>query len=260
MNRKDLHKKRFIPCFNEIYANSQCCIPVDRKFDHDYVLEHSPHIYERNGNSHLQTLFPFECFYMEHDKMLGIINKHTKGLRGSWHYPYKFGNLDNMNWKVDDEKHRKILYDFRDFEEQVSKDKSLTPYQRRKKIKERALKDGFQWRIYDAESISCALLLGPSPNTNKGYVERMGVLYKECESIIAENVYIFKPWKKAVNDGAPYLEKEQAMYEEAVSFKILVAKVRQRYAMEHPEADRLFDRLGSDIEQVVSLWLIINVL
>lgn len=259
MNRKDLHKKHFVPCFNEIYANSQCCIPVDRKFDYDYVMEHSPHIYERYGNSHIQILFPFECFYMGDEEMLDIINKHTKGLRGSWYYPYKFGNLNNRNWKVDDEKHHKILYDFRDFEEQVGKDKSLTPYQRRKKIKERALKDGFQWRIYDAESISCALLLGPSPSTNKEHVEKMGVLYNECKSIISENASIFKPWKNAVNDGSPYIEKEHAMYEEAISFKCLVDEVKVKYAMEHPDAD-VSRRLGSDIEQVVSLWLILNVL
>lgn len=259
MNRKDLHKKRFVPCFNEIYTNSQCCIPVDRKFDYDYVIEHSPHVYERCGNPLFQTLFPFECFFMDHKEMLAIIQKHTKGLHGFWYYPYKFGNLDNENWRIDDEANGKILYDFRHFEDQVGNDKTLNPYQRRKKIKERALKDGFQWRIYDAESISSAILLGPAPSSNKEHVEKMGVLYKECESIIAENVHIFKPWKKAVNDRASYLENEQAIHEEAVSFRSLVEEVQAKYEMEYPDANTSH-KLDSDIEHVVSLWLILNVL
>lgn len=263
MNRQKLNKKRFIPCFNEIYSEAKCAVDTKGKvIDWDFLQVNAP-LMHRKFENQIQILFPYDCFYLSHDRLMEIIRKHTKGLRGSWYFPYKFGNLNDPNWKENDKVHEKILMDFRAFEDEVSKDKSLTPYQRRTKIKARAIQDGFQWRVWDAEAISMNICLGPSPTSNEETVKTCGKIYEMVAPTLAEIAKgIYKPWRFGVSQSREEMtswEVEELKMTEAKSFDELVDEVTSQCF------NKIHDELGMDkfgykryIQQVTALWIMLN--
>ena len=270
MNKHDLRNKRIIPCFNEIYREAVCCIDLGGRVpDWDWVRDHTPCVINR-GEPRLQHLFPYDCFYLPDARMREIIQKHTKGLRGSWYYPYKFGNLSNPNWESEDEKHHKILLDFREFELATEKDKSLTSYQRRRKIEDRALKDGFQRRNWDAESVSASITLGPSPSGVKDKMQDMRNVYELISPYVKKHVEagVFISWKKQPEAAAELAKARpddwvltRLQTQEAESFATLLDKVEEDcFGLIHEKLN--MDKWGIryKVEQCTALWLMANVL
>lgn len=196
INREKLYNERFVPCLNKIYSEATCAIDIgDVKVTVDWMEQNTP-LCRRHYESRFVHQVPYEFFFIDKDRMKAIVKEYTKGLRGSWYYNHKFMNTNNPNWKEDDEKHSKILHDFRDFEYETSKDKSLTPAERREKIKIRAIKDGFEWRIWDAERISAEIYMGPSPSNSKERLEMYTKAYNMCLGFIEVHKDEFKSWTK----------------------------------------------------------------
>ena len=263
MRNKKFFNQRFVPCFNEIYSKAVCCTPLnpDIKITYDWVLNHAPQ-YLEHGNRGLRVLFPYECFYLDGDELKKSVNNYTKGLRGTWYYPYKFGSMDEEGWKERDEKHSKILYAFRDFEAEVSKDKSLTAAQRRAKIKKRALQDGFEWRVYDAESLSFSIYLGPSPCSNKETVDTMGHVYEIIKPTLDTCVKkVYKSYKENLteeNKNDDWAIKA-LKYEEAQTFNALVEAVMEKHFNEIQQKFNMDKwRVKDYITHTCALWICLN--
>ena len=268
MNKHDLFYKHYVPCFNAIYAEAQCCADIDRSLlNYDTLVERAPKVNERYDHK-IRCLIPFECFYLKQERQNHIVEEYTKGLRGSWYYPHKFGAMDRKGWQADDKKHSKILNDFRKFEDEVSKDKSLTPYKRRAKIRERAIKDGFQWRRWDAEAVSRDIHLGPSPSGREDLWEIMKQVYVIIDPVVTANASIFKPWKKEhaiMVQNLPAGEKigpweiQSLQYQEAESFKTLVSKVSEEcFNKIHDDLNLDKWHITEKIEHCTALWVILH--
>lgn len=188
MNKHDLNKKRLEPCVAEIYANAigptTECYPqsFDTWSTHGvwafYLGENTP-----------STVVPMDCYFIEKDTLKNIVTKWCKGLKGYWYYTLKL-NYDDPEYK----ERKEELESFRKFEEEVSKDKSLTYAQRAAKIKKEALSHNFIWRSRDKEYIDFNIHLGVSPNSNKDWVYKNHEVYKAIEDAAStgkiRNIYV----------------------------------------------------------------------
>lgn len=173
MNRKELDK-RVENCMAELYQKSEgpgsYVCPQSFEMWGKYgiwVYDMEPE-YERKP----VTMPPFDLFYLSHEETESIVAKYTKGLHGFWYYTPKL-----THGEPGYEEHVKELHDFRDFEAEVRKDKSLTYAQRAAKIKKEALAHNFIRRNRDAEYVSQSIYLGSSPTGSKKQAEKMWKLY-----------------------------------------------------------------------------------
>jgi len=171
MRRSDLDKKRIDPCISEIYNNSECVVKGFPKITLEKFIRILPYFHD--GKIHKCT--PLNCFWMDGDRQLAIVNKWCKGLHHFWYYTPKLNFKDpDYDAKV------KELHDFRDFESRVLKDKTLTYAQRKAKIKKEALAHHFIKRSIDAEYVSFNSW-NISPTSNAESFKKATVIYAYLE-------------------------------------------------------------------------------
>ena len=75
-------EERIELCLEELYKKAQCIIPSkDFKFDYNHFKECAPYIFLNNQpTQHL----PRECFMMDSEKQLDIMDKYCKGFEPLW--------------------------------------------------------------------------------------------------------------------------------------------------------------------------------
>ena len=189
MNRNDLDKKRLGPCVAEIYTMAKG--PTTECYPQSFETWRDRGVfafYNGEGNPPL-TVIPMDCYYISETDLKRIVEKWSKGLHGCWYYIPKL-----TYGEPGYEEHVKELEDFRKFESEVSRDKTLTYAQRAAKIKKEALAHNFRWRSYDKEYINFNVYLCVSPSSNKEVVERNHIIFAAIEEAAAtgriDNLYI----------------------------------------------------------------------
>lgn len=242
MNFKLLDTKHLYPCFEEIYLKSQRVIEVPFPITWDSMMEKCIYGYEGVHGNELRKMMPFDMFYLGLDELYEIVNKWCKGLHTYWYYTPK---LNPMSPEYD--KQIKELQDFRKFEKEVSNDKTLTPYQRKRKIEKEALQHHFMKRSRGREYVSNTIMLGPSPTCNFEAFEHAQQVYKTVSKML-DDMYVipFKRWSKTCED--PSLE---LLNQEAESFKLLCDTISNDFIEDIKGKKKL-------IPQAIALYLLIH--
>jgi hypothetical protein len=171
MNHKELDKKRLIPCVSELYQKAIGPTHDIYPQGYDTWREHPVWGFRHGGDKPVKYV-PMDCYYIAEAEARAIVDKWCKGLHGFWYYMPKL-DFHDSNYKA----RVKELHDFRNFEDVVSKDKTLTYAQRAAKIKKEALAHNFEWRSHDKEYIRHNIWLGVCPNSNKEWVTRNHAIY-----------------------------------------------------------------------------------
>lgn len=199
MNRHDLDKKRLEPCIAEVYAKASGPTPDCYPQSFETWRKHGVWAFYRDEKEKPVTVIPMDCYHISETDLKKIVEKWSKGLHGFWYYIPKltFGEPDYK-------KHVKELEDFREFEAEVSKDKTLTYAQRAAKIKKEALAHNFMWRSSDKEYISFNVYLGVSPNTSLEWVEKNHAVYRAIEEAAKAG--------KIINLYIDYVHMDSFMY------------------------------------------------
>lgn len=175
MNRHDLDKKRLEPCMADVFASSETPAKEVWSQSYDTWRDHGIWGFYRGDNKPL-IVVPSNVYYLSENDLKNIVEKWCKGLHGYWYYIPKLTHGE-PGYK----KHVKELEDFRKFEAEVSKDKSLTYAQRAAKIKKEALAHNFMWRSADKEYITHNIYLTVSPTSNKEHFTRNCHIYNAIE-------------------------------------------------------------------------------
>lgn len=189
MNRQKLDKKRLEPCVADIYAHAKG--PTGNCFPQSYDTwkEHGVWAFYNGDRKKPITIVPLDCYHLDSDDLKKIVEKWCKGLHGYWYYTPKL-NYEDPDYR----KKVKELEDFRKFEAEVSKDKTLTYAQRAAKIRKEAIAHNFMWRSSDKEYINFNVYLGVSPNSNKEWVEKNHIVYNAIEEAsragLISNLYV----------------------------------------------------------------------
>lgn len=198
MRRDELNKKRLEPCMAEIYAKSSC--PESEVWPQSYDTWNKHGVWGfQHSDKKPVTLVPMELYYLSSEDLSKIVEKWSKGLRGWWYYIPKLNHGEK-----DYNKHKKELEDFRKFEDEVSKDKSLTYAQRAAKIKKEALAHNFMWRSRDKEYIRFNIYLGASPCNSKENYDRSVILYNIIKQLFNDG--------KVLNQYMDYVHKDSFIY------------------------------------------------
>lgn len=189
MNRHDLDKKRLEPCVAEIYAAAKG--PTTECYPQSFETwkNHGVWAFYHDERNRPVTVIPMDCYLLSEKDLKKIVEKWSKGLHGFWYYIPKL-TFGEPGYK----KHVKELEDFRKFESEVSKDKTLTYAQRAAKIKKEALAHNFMWRSHDKEYINFNVYLGVSPNSNEEWVGKNHAVFAAIEEAVAagkiKNLYV----------------------------------------------------------------------
>lgn len=188
MRRDELDKKRLEPCMADVFANSKT--PATKVWPQSYDTWHNHGIWGNyRGDNKPLIVVPSDVYFLSADDLKKIIDKWCKGLRGFWYYIPKL-TYGKPGYK----KQVKELEDFRKFEDEVSKDKSLTYAQRAAKIKKEALVHNFMWRSTDKEYVKNNIYLSVSPTNNVEHYTRNCHIYNAIERAFAagdiQNLYI----------------------------------------------------------------------
>ena len=188
MNSDKLCETRFKPMLAEVYANSKG--PTDAVWPQnlDSWKEHPVWGFYHDEDKPV-IIVPADIYYCDKDKMKSILAKWCKGLHGFWYYTPK------LNFEDPEYKNRvKEMENFRKFEDEVSKDKSLTYAQRAAKIKKEALAHNFRWRSRDREFMEQNFWLGFSPISNQDSAMNAIRIYQAIERVYNqggfENTYV----------------------------------------------------------------------
>lgn len=177
MNSDKLWETRFKPMLAEVYANSKG--PTDAVWPQnlDSWKEHPVWGFYHDEDKPV-IIVPTDIYHCDSDKMKSILAKWCKGLRGFWYY------IPKLDFEDPEYKNKvKEMEDFRKFEDEVSKDKSLTYTQRAAKIKKEALAHNFRWRSRDKEFIEHNFWLGVSPTSNQDNAMKAIVMYQAIERV-----------------------------------------------------------------------------
>ena len=177
MNSDKLWETRFKPMVAEVYINSNG--PTDAVWPQnlDSWKKHPVWGFYHDENKPV-IIIPTDIYYCDKDKMRSILAKWCKGLRGFWYYTPKL-NFEDPEYK----NKVKEMDDFRKFEDEVSKDKSLTYAQRAAKIKKEALAHNFRWRSHDREYLEQNFWLGVSPISNHDIAMSAIRMYQAIERV-----------------------------------------------------------------------------
>ena len=242
MNFKLLDIKHLYPCFEEVYLKSQRVIEVPFPITWDSMMEKCIYGYEGVHGNELRKMMPFDMFYLGLDELKEIVDKWCKGLHTYWYYRPKLNPMD-----PEYDKQIKELKDFREFEEKVSNDKTLSPYQRKRKIEKEALQHNFMKRSRGREYVSNTIMLGPSPTCNYKAFEHAQQIYKIVSKML-DDMYVipFKRWSKTCED--PSLE---LLNQEAESFMLLCDTISNDFKEDIKGKDKL-------IPQAVALYLLVH--
>lgn len=213
MNKDELNKKRLKPCVAEIYMNAKG--PTNKCYPQSYDTwaKHGVWAFYDNMNNPI-TIVPLDCYYLDNTTLRKIVAKWSKGLHGFWYYIPKL-----THGEPDYDAHVKELHDFREFEEKVSFDTSLSYAQRAAKIKKEALSHNFMWRSKDKEYINFNVYLGVAPNSNWDWVKKNHMIFQAIETAAnsgrLKNIYIdyvnTNEFEFPGNDGKIYHAKIEAI-------------------------------------------------
>jgi len=177
MNSDKLWETRFKPMLAEVYAESKG--PTDAVWPQNWESWKKHPVW---GFYHDEDkpviIIPADIYHCDRDKMKSILAKWCKGLHGFWYYTPKLDFKD-----PEYENKVKEMEDFRKFEDEVSKDKSLTYAQRAAKIKKEALAHNFRWRSRDKEFIEHNFWLGVSPTSSQDNAMKAIVMYQAIERV-----------------------------------------------------------------------------
>ena len=214
MRHSDLDKKRLEPCMAEVYNKATSMEKRVWPQSYDTWSKHGIWGYQSKSkfdNNKPVTIVPMECYHLSQEDFKEIVGKWCKGLRGWWYY------IPKLNYgEPDYNEHVKELEDFRKFEAEVSKDKSLTYAQRAAKIKKEALAHNFMWRSSDKEYINYNIYLGPSPSASKEAFDINSLIYEaicELASTGFESHYI------------DYTKLDKFQYKDPKTGNVLTAKI-----------------------------------
>lgn len=214
MRHSELDKKRLEPMVAEVYAAASG--PTSEVYPQCYDTW-KKHPVWGFWNDKPVTIVPSDCYFLPHEEQKKIEAKWCKGLRGFWYYIPKLDYHDK-----DYKKKCKELDDFRKFEDEVSKDKSLTYAQRAAKIKKEALAHNFRWRSTDKEYIGYNYWLGISVAEKLDVVNRCWEMYNAIDEAynrnLIKNLYIDYPHEKQFyythpKYGGVYVRVEHIDYE-----------------------------------------------
>lgn len=177
MNSDKLWETRFKPMLAEVYVESKG--PTDAVWPQnlDSWKEHPVWGFYHDEDEPV-IIIPADIYHCDRDKMKSILAKWCRGLHGFWYY------MPKLDFKDPEYKNKvKEMEDFRKFEDEVSKDKSLTYAQRAAKIKKEALAHNFRWRSRDKEFIEHNFWLGVSPTSSQDNAMKAIVMYQAIERV-----------------------------------------------------------------------------
>ena len=242
MNFKLLDTKRLYPCFEEVYAKSQKVVDVPFPITWENMMEMCVCGFEGIQGNELRRMMPYDMFFLDFEELKQIVEKWCKGLHTYWYYLPKLNPEDpKYQEKI------KELEDFRKFEEEVSKDKSLTSQQRRIKIEKEALQHNFRKRSRGREYISNTIMLGPSPTCNFEAFERAQQVYKIVSKMLDDMQEIpFKRWSRSSEEPSFELMKQ-----EAESYKSLCNSILDSFNEDIKNKQEL-------VPQAIALYLLVH--
>lgn len=177
MNSDKLWETRFKPMLAEVYVESKG--PTDAVWPQnlDSWKEHPVWGFYHDEDEPV-IIIPADIYHCDRDKMKSILANWCRGLHGFWYY------MPKLDFKDPEYKNKvKEMEDFRKFEDEVSKDKSLTYAQRAAKIKKEALAHNFRWRSRDKEFIEHNFWLGVSPTSSQDNAMKAIVMYQAIERV-----------------------------------------------------------------------------
>ena len=202
---EELVKERVIPCLNEMYLASETLF--DFPVDFEMIGKYAPVIDGERVGIH-------GCFYLPKEKYDSLLDKHTKGFRHYWRFPYRseiykkgeeFEKLKKAyeenpeDEEIKEEYERTLEYMEHDrlWDEYCSKVKPLWEDYEAHKISLKkcheleakyAQEYGCQRRSYEMEKVQ-STIMDYSPNCNKEYFEMVKNYYLAgaSDSLVGED-------------------------------------------------------------------------